>query len=201
MQKKRSYFLLFLLAAVGFVYLAGCTSSKPTEKEEEETTTEVTYEEASGALIMNAAENEQQNEMYTKANDLTYLYWLDNLEVRLKNRTKCNIYALNVLYKAGFKTPTINTLTKDLVDTSKFKDILPIVGISEHENARTGDLIAWNGHVIIFDYLVQLKKDIYAMAWWAGTSQQDNGDNIKNNVVHGKYKLNGYFVVRRPVKK
>ncbi len=198
-KKYRFYLFLFLLS--GFVYLGGCTPSKPTESEEEETTTEVTYEEASGALIMNAAEDEQLNEMYTKANDLTYLYWLDNLEVRLKNRTKCNIYALNVLYKAGFKTPKVNTLTKDLVDTSKFKDILPIVGISDHENAKKGDLVAWNGHVIIFDYLVQVKNDMYAMAWWAGTSQKDNGDNVKNNVVHGKYKLNGYYVIRRPVKK
>lgn len=199
MLKKYRYFFLFLLA--GFVYLSGCTSSKPTETEEEETTTEVTYEEASGALIMNAAEDEQQNDMYTKANDSTYLYWLNNKLIRLKNRTKCNIYALNVLYKAGFKTPNVNTLTKDLVDTSKFKDILPIVGISDYENAKKGDLIAWNGHVIIFDYLIQLKKDIYAMAWWAGTSKKDNGDNVKNNVIHGKYKLNGYYVVRRPVRK
>jgi hypothetical protein len=199
MAKKYRYLPLYFLAA-GIVYLTGCTSSKPTETEEE-TTTEVTYEEANGALIMNAAEDEQQNEMYTKANDLTYLYWLDNLEVRLKNRTKCNIYALNVLFKAGFKTPNVNTLTKDLVDTSKFKEILPIVGISDYENAKTGDLIAWNGHVIIFNYFVQIKSDMYVMAWWAGTSQKDNGDNVRNNVIHGKYKLNGYYVVRRPVKK
>lgn len=200
MIKKYRYILLLFFSA-GLIYISGCTSSKTTEKEEEESTSEVTYEEASGALIMNAAEEEQQNEMYSKENDLTYLYWLDNLELRLKNRTKCNIFALNVLFKAGFKTPTVNTLTKDLVDTSKFQDILPIVGISDHENAKKGDLIAWNGHVIIFDYLVQLKKDMYAMAWWAGTSQKDNGDNVKNNVIHGKYKLTGYYVVRRPVKK
>lgn len=197
---KKYRFILFLFLSTGFLYLYGCSSSKTSETEEE-TAAEVTYEEASGALIMNAAEDEQQNEMYTKANDLTYLYWLDNQKVRLKNRTKCNIYALNVLYKAGFKTPTVNTLTKDLVDTSKFKDILPIIGISEYDNAKKGDLIAWNGHVIIFDYFVQIKKDMYAMAWWAGTSKKDNGDNVKNNVIHGKYKLNGYFVVRRPVRK
>lgn len=197
-RKYRIFLLLFLLS--GIFYLAGCSSSKTSETEEE-TSTEVTYEEASGALIINTAEEEQQNEMYTKANDLTYLYWLNNLEMRLKNRTKCNIYALNVIFKAGFKTPKVNTLTKDLADTSKFKDIFPIVGISDHENAKKGDLIAWKGHVIIFDYLVELKSDMYAMAWWAGTSQKDNGDNVKNNVVHGKYKLSGYYVVRRPQRK
>jgi hypothetical protein len=105
------------------------------------------------------------------------------------------------LYKAGFKTPNTNALTYDLVDTAKFTDILPVVGVSDPESAKKGDLIAWNGHVIIFDYLLQIKKDMYAMAWWAGTSQKDNGDNVFNNVVHGKYKLNGYYVVRRPVKK
>ena len=199
-KKYRFYFFLSLL--LGMIYLSGCTSSKPSETEEEETTNpETGYEEAHGAIILSAAADEQQNDMYTKANDLTYLYWLNNQEAHLKNRTKCNIYALNVLYKAGFKTPKTNALTKDLVDTSKFSDILPVVGISDYETAKKGDLIVWNGHVIIFDYLVELKKDLYAMAWWAGTSQKDNGDNIMNNVVYGKYKLSGYYVVRRPVKK
>jgi hypothetical protein len=104
------------------------------------------------------------------------------------------------LFKAGFKTPRTNALSSDLADTTQFNDILPVVGISEPESAKKGDLIAWNGHVIIFDYLVKLKQDLYAMAWWAGTSQKDNGDNIVNNVVYGKYKLNGYFVIRRPLK-
>ncbi len=198
---KTYRYLLIILFSIEIFYLGGCSSSKSTETEEEEGTTEVGYEEASGALIMNAAEEEQQNKMYSKANDSTYLYWLDNRLIRLKNRTKCNIYAINVLYKAGFKTPGVNTLTRDLADTSRFKDILPVVGISDHDNAKTGDLIAWNGHVIIVDYLVQLKNDMYAMAWWAGTSKKDNGSDVKNNVVHGKYKLNGYYVVRRPVRR
>jgi hypothetical protein len=59
----------------------------------------------------------------------------------------------------------------------------------------------WNGHVIIFESLTKIKSDLYALAWWAGTQQSDNGDNIKNNVCYGKYKLTGYYVVRRPVKK
>ncbi len=198
---KRYRFLLILFLISGVIALSGCSGSGNTDTEEENTNTETTYEEANGALITSTAEEEQQNDMYTKGSGKTYLYWLDNQEVHLRNMTKCNIYALNVLYKAGFKTPKTNALTHDLVDTSKFSDIFPVVGISDPESAKKGDLIVWNGHVIIFDYLVQLKKDMYAMAWWAGTGQKDNGDNIINNVCHGKYKLNGYFIVRRPVKK
>jgi hypothetical protein len=199
---KKYRFSLFLLLFTGSVFLAGCSASKTTETEEEETSNpEISYKEAHGAVIMSSAEEEQQNEMYTKSNDLTYLYWLDNKPLHLKNRTKCNVYAMNVLYKAGFRTPKTNVLTYDLFDTAKFTDVLPVVGISDPESAKKGDLIAWNGHVIIFDYLVEIKKDMYAMAWWAGTSQKDNGDNVVNNVVHGKYRLNGYYIVRRPVKK
>ncbi|MGH2574919.1 MAG: hypothetical protein ACRDFC_04375, partial [Ignavibacteria bacterium] len=159
------------------------------------------YEEAHGALIINTAKDEQQNEMYSKSQDSTYLYWLNNKLILLNVQSKCNIFAINTLFKAGFKTPKDNVLTKDLIDTSKFKDIIPIVGISDPESAKKGDLIAWNGHVIIFDYLVKIKEDLYAQAWWAGTRQKDNGDNVINNVVYGKYKLSGYYIVRRPVRK
>jgi len=200
MTKKYRY-LLFTFIIFGVVIIAGCSGSSSTETEEETSNPEVSYKEAHGAIIMSTAEEEQKNDMYTKANDVTYLYWLDNLKTHLKNRTKCNIYAMNVIFKAGFKTPDVNVLTYDLADTSKFTDILPVVGISDPESARKGDLIAWNGHVIIFDYLVRIKKTIYAIAWWSGTGQKDNGDNVINNVCHGKYKLNGYYVVRRPVKK
>jgi len=190
---------LFVIPALFF--FASCTGSSSTSEKEEETKTEVSYEEAHGAIILNMAQEEQNNEMYARSSDSTCLYWLNNRCIKLKNRTKCNIFALNVLYRSGFKTPQTNALTKDLVDTSKFQDILPVVGISDPETAKKGDLIAWNGHVIIFDYLEEIKSDIYAHAWWAGTSQKDNGDNIVNNVVYGKYKLNGYYVIRRPVKK
>ena len=153
----RFYRIKLLLLVLSLFYLYGCSGSSTTE-EETKTNTEVTYKEAHGAMILNAAKDEQQNEMYSKSCDSTYLYWLNNKLVRLKNRTKCNIFALNVLYKAGFKTPLINTLTKDLVDTSLFLDILPVVGISDPETAKKGDLITWNGHVIIFDYL-EIKDD------------------------------------------
>jgi hypothetical protein len=44
------------------------------------------------------------------------------------------MYFPDVLYMAGFK-PCCKYFDKDLVDTSKFKDI-SIVGISDHENAK-----------------------------------------------------------------
>jgi hypothetical protein len=189
-----------LLIVPSLFYFASCTGGSSTKESEEETKTEVSYEEAQGALILSTAQVEQQNRMYAKSSDSTCLYWLNNKYIKLKNRTKCNIFVLNVLYKSGFKTPKSNALTKDLADTSMFQEILPVVGISDYETAKKGDLIAWNGHVIIFDYLVKIKKDMYAQAWWSGTSQKDNGDNIINNIVYGKYKLNGYYVVRRPIK-
>jgi hypothetical protein len=190
-----------LLIIPALFYFASCSGGSSSKESEEETKTEVSYEEAHGAIILNMAREEQQKEMYAKSSDSTSLYWLNNKYIKLKNRTKCNIYALNVLYKSGFRTPKTNALTRDLVDTSQFQDILPVVGISDPEIAKKGDLIAWNGHVIIFDYLEEIRNDIYAHAWWAGTSQRDNGDNILNNVVYGKYKLNGYYVIRRPLKK
>jgi hypothetical protein len=192
-----SGFFLTLIISVG-----GCTPSKENteEKENTETKTEI-IEEQAGALIMNAAKAEQENPMYSKEKDSTYLYWLNNKLILLNGQTKCNIYALNTLFKAGFKTPDVNVLTRDLMDTTKFKNILPVVGISEPDSAREGDLISWYGHVIIFDSMIKIKNDLYAQAWWAGTRQADNGDNIINNVVYGKYKLSGYYVIRRPVRK
>jgi hypothetical protein len=196
----RSYCLIILVLTL-FLFSA-CSSSK-TSKEENETTEETTEElsEEQGMLIMNIAKEEQENEMYSRTHDSTILYWLDDKVIILHNQTKCNIFALNVLFKAGFKTPSTNALTRDLIDTSKFKLIFPVVAISEPESARKGDLIVWNGHVIIFDYLKTIKNDFYAVAWWAGTRQADNGDNIINNVCYGKYKLSGYYVIRRPVKR
>ena len=203
-MKRRELYRLFIAFIVsGSVYLTGCTTSKTEETEETNENNENTehhYESSEGAMIMSTAKDEQQNEMYSKTHDSTYLYWLNNKLILLKNQTKCNIFALNTLFKAGFKTPKVNALCKDLVDTSKFTDILPIIGISDPEIPKTGDLIVWNGHVIIFDRLTKIKNDYYAFAWWAGTSQADNGDNVINNVIYGKYKLSGYFVIRRPIK-
>ncbi len=197
MKNIEKYIIVFL-AFIFLAYLSGCSSSK-TNDEENTQTTEI--EETEGGAIISAAQAEQENEMYSPKIDDTYLYWLDNQLIKLKGSTKCNIYALNVLYKSGYKTPTENTLTRDLIDTDKFTDILPVIGIQTTENAKKGDLIVWNGHVIILESLTKIKNDMYAMAWWAGTRQKDNGDNIKNNVCYGKYKLNGYYIVRRPVKK
>ncbi len=179
-----------------------CTSSKETKEEEEtKNKTETITEETQGAAIMDVARTEQMNPMYSKSQDSTYLYWLNNKLILLDGQTKCNIYAINTLFKAGFKTPDVNVLTRDLMDTSRFNDILPVVGISDPDAATKGDLIVWNGHVIIFDHIVKIKNDTYAQAWWAGTRQADNGENIVNNVVYGKYKLSGYYLVRRPVRK
>lgn len=210
---KRNVLLLFIIYSLVFV-LSSCTPSGKTydkegneeteEKEEKkkEEKKEVSEEaEANGALIMNAAKAEQENKMYSPSVDSTYLYWLGNRLLILNNHTKCNIYALNTLFKAGFKTPKVNALTYDLADTSKFTDILPVEGISDPEKARKGDLLVWNGHVIIFESLFKIKDIFYCNAWWAGTSLADNGENIINNVIYGKYKLNRYFVIRRPVKK
>lgn len=212
-MKKRQLLLLLIIFLLG-VYLIGCfpasrnrnddtetTDNTENTENTESTTTENTTDETAGGAIINIAKDEQQKEMYKPSVEKTYLYWLNNKEIHLNNATKCNIFALNVLYNAGFKTPKVNALCRDLYDTSKFKDVFPVVGIKEPDNARKGDLIVWNGHVIIFESLVKIKKDIYAFAWWAGTHQADNGDNVVNNVCYGKYKLNGYFVIRRPVKK
>lgn len=153
--------------------------------------------------INKTAEEEQLNPMYSISEDTAFLYWLDNQIITLNNSTKCNIFALNVLYKAGFKCPEINTLTYDLMDTSRFKDIFPLINFENETDLmnkiRPGDLIVWNGHVIIFESLAKINEKLYAVAWWAGTRQEDNGDNIINNVIHGKYPLDGYFIVRRPV--
>jgi len=185
---------LFFFLGLSFAFFS-CSPSKETEEEKTET-----VETTEGALIIQAAKAEQQNPMYSKSQDSTYLYWLNNKLLLLNSQSKCNIYAMNTLFKAGFKTPNVNVLTRDLMDTSKFKDILPIMGISEPESARQGDLVCWNGHVIIFDRLIYVKKVPYAYAWWAGTMQADNGENIINNVAYGKYKLSGYYLIRRPVK-
>ena len=153
--------------------------------------------------INKTAEEEQLNPMYSISEDTAFLYWLDNQIITLNNSTKCNIFALNVLYKAGFKCPEINTLTYDMMDTSRFKDIFPLINFEDETDLvnkiRPGDLIIWNGHVIIFESLEKIKERLYAVAWWAGTRQEDNGENIINNVIHGKYPLDGNFIVRRPV--
>lgn len=190
-----------ILSFVLLLYMTGCGGSRSSEEENKENTETTETEESGGTAILNAAKAEQDNEMYSPDNETTTLYWLNDKVIKLNGTTKCNIYALNVLFKSGYKTPTINALSRDLANADKFTDILPVVGIQTPDDARKGDIIAWSGHVIIFESLTQIKNDLYAVGWWAGTRQKDNGDNIRNNVCYGKYKLSGYYVVRRPIRK
>ncbi|HEY3251009.1 MAG TPA: hypothetical protein VGK25_07810 [Ignavibacteria bacterium] len=200
MKKIYLHFGLLVILA----YIEGCfpaSSNNEEEEEKKEENTEVTeINESESSSIINAAKAEQENRMYRPSQDSTYLYWLNNKLILLNGSTKCNIFALNVLFRSGFKTPKTNALSRDLFDTDKFTDILPVVGINDIDNVKKGDLVVWNGHVIILESLTKIKDDLYAIAWWAGTRQKDNGENIKNNVCYGKYRLNGNFVVRRPVK-
>jgi len=197
---KNQLQIIYLLLIISSL-LVGCTSSKYENEEGIEEEEILIPVEGQGALIIQTAAEEQQKEMYSPKKDSVYLYWLDNQLIVIKNSTKCNIFALNTLYKAGFKTPTVNALTRDLMDQSKFTDILPIINISDPEEIFKGDLVVWYGHVIIFDYLVKKKNKLYAQAWWSGTSQEDNNDNVINNVKYGKYPLKGNYIVRRPIKK
>lgn len=193
----RFFYLLIFISSL----LLGCSSSKYENEEETEEEEVIEPVEGQGTLIIQTAAEEQHNEMYSPKKDSVYLYWLDDQLLVIKNTTKCNIYALNTLYKAGFKTPTVNALTRDLMDITKFTDVLPIVNISDPDEIIKGDLVVWYGHVIIFDYLVKKKNKLYAQAWWSGTSQEDNNDNVINNVKYGKYPLKGNYIVRRPIKK
>src|SRR4030095_4137075 len=205
MRINRAYIyfgILVILAYISGCFPASKNEEEETKKEEKQENTEVTeLKETEVSSIINAAKAEQENEMYMPSRDSTYLYWLNNKLIILNGSTKCNVYALNVLYRSGFKTPRTNALSRDLYDTDKFTDILPVVGINDIENAKKGDLVIWNGHVIIYESLAKIQNDLYAIAWWAGTRQKDNGENIKNNECYGKYMLIANFVVMRPVKK
>ncbi|MBK6770554.1 MAG: hypothetical protein IPG78_00105 [Ignavibacteria bacterium] len=200
------FFYLSCLA-ITFIISACSASNDRSDKSEENNKPGSIENTESYSSVFNkinkTAEEEQLNPMYSISEDTTFLYWLGNQIITLNNSTKCNIFALNVLYKAGFKCPEINTLTYDLMDTSRFKDIFPLINFEDETDLvnkiRPGDLIIWNGHVIIFESLEKIKERLYAVAWWAGTRQEDNGENIINNVIHGKYPLDGNFIVRRPV--
>ncbi|MEO8514894.1 MAG: hypothetical protein ABI543_15150, partial [Ignavibacteria bacterium] len=149
--------LLYLALILSFsLYLTGCFPASRTEEDTEdktETTEEKNDEgkndegknnevtetgDANGAKIMKIAASEQNKEWYSPSVDSTYLYWLNNQLIVLNGSTKCNIFALNVLYKSGFKTPKVNALCRDLVDKDKFTDILPIVGVSDISSAQKG---------------------------------------------------------------
>ena len=200
------FFYLFCLTITFFISACSASNDRSDKSEENNKSGSVENTESYSSVfnkINKTAEEEQLNPMYSISEDTAFLYWLDNQIITLNNSTKCNIFALNVLYKAGFKCPEINTLTYDLMDTSRFKDIFPLINFEDETDLvnkiRPGDLIIWNGHVIIFESLEKIKERLYAVAWWAGTHQEDNGENIINNVIHGKYPLEGNFIVRRPV--
>ncbi|MCX7878933.1 MAG: hypothetical protein N2510_09905 [Ignavibacteria bacterium] len=201
----RTEFLKTVFLLLVLTLISGCFPASRTEDDEtseKDNVKEEVNKESESSAIINTAKIEQENPMYSPEADSTYLYWLDNKLALLKGYTKCNIFALNVLHKSGYKTPKTNALCRDLVDTSRFKDILPVVGIRDISDAKTGDLIIWKHHVIIFEEISRsIKQDLYVIAWWAGTRYKDNGENVKNNVIYGKYRLKGDFVVRRPVKK
>lgn len=197
-------FFAVIISFLLITYLTGCSGSSGTEETDEtEKTTEKKTEiiNTESSIILTTAKEEQENLMYSPDVDSTYLYWANNELLVLNGSTKCNIFALNVLYRSGYKTPESNALAADLYDTTLFTDILPVIGINDISKARKGDLIIWSYHVIIFESLKNIGNDDYALAWWAGTRQADNGDNIKNNVCFGKYRLDGEFIVRRPLKK
>jgi hypothetical protein len=198
-------FKLILFFIISITYI-GCGSSKEISKHEkydkessEEKNLSRSKQEQLGMMILEQARIEQQNPMYSKEKDSTILYWLNNALILLNNHTKCNIYALNTIYKAGFKCPDVNVITHDLMDTLRFNEFIPYISGNDPDEIIKGDLIVWHGHVIIFDKLVKLSNRIFAQAWWAGTRQADNGENIINNVIYGKYPLEGYYIVRRPV--
>lgn len=198
----------FLLSIISSIYFSSCSSSHENSDKEDSSVsvnsgvnTKTNLKESEGIRIINFAKEEQKSKMYSPYVDSTYLYWIDSELVILNGSTKCNIFALNVLYKAGFKTPEENALAGDLFDTTLFSEILPVVAVNEISDAKKGDLIVWENHVIIFESVLEIENDLYAKGYWAGTGQENNGDNIINNVCYGKYKLNGDYIVRRPVKK
>lgn len=197
--------LIYAVSVIFCFYISGCSSSSGTDDESEkpEIESEETpkNQEVNENVIIKIAEQEQQNEMYSPEVDSTYLYWVNNELIILNGSTKCNIFALNVLYKSGYKTPDENTLSADLFDTTLFTDILPVVGVNDISNAVKGDIVVWRNHVIVFEEEIDINGELYAKAYWAGTSQKDNGSNIINNVCYGKYRLDSEYIVRRPVKK
>ncbi|MGB9696764.1 MAG: hypothetical protein ACP5P3_07310 [Ignavibacteria bacterium] len=212
-SKHFLYYLIVLIPTV--LYFAGCVAPVEQERPEDilidsvqfsilDSIQKLSYLEdrklSNGDLIFKYARLEQKNSMYAKDSDSTILYWLKNKPLYLKGQTKCNIFAINTLYRAGFKYPNVNVRTKDLMDEDLFNDIFPVIRVRKPEDLEKGDLIVWYGHVILYHSFQIIKNDIYALAMWAGTTKKDNGKNVINNVIFGKYPLSGNFIVRRPIK-
>lgn len=202
-MNKRVITLVNILITFVSLLIIGCSgSSEHAKNNEYSDTASFNNKEdiAERFNIIKTALTERENRMYSPSEDTTYLYWLDNYPMIIKNTSKCNIFALNTLYKAGFKTPNVNALSKDLFNESNFQDIMPVVSLSSLDDILVGDLIIWKSHVIIFESLAYVKNKPYAFGIWAGTSQKDNGKTVINNVNYSKYPLKGDFKVRRPVK-
>ena len=203
-QKYINFFIIF--ATTSFIFTS-CMSSKKTQYENEnDTDTLSVYHKFSNvenaiSRLFKTAFEEQNNNMYSPKVDSTVLYWLNNKVIFIQGSTKCNIFALNTLYKAGFKTPKNNALSKDLFNKNLFEDILPVINARSPDDIEKGDLIIWKTHVIIFESAEYISNKIYAKAIWAGTTKSDNGENIKNNVIYGRYPLTGNFIVRRPIER
>jgi hypothetical protein len=197
----RNYLNICFVIIIAF-FVAGCTAFSSDDDIDDNgynnNSNNLSREENN---IIKTALLERENKMYSPTADTTYLYWLNNKPILLRNSTKCNIFALNTLFKAGYKTPKINALSKDLFNEDLFQDILPIYKFTDMKEILKGDLVVWKSHVIIFESLITLtNNEIYAIGLWAGTTAKDNGKNVKNNVMHGKYPLKGDFIVRRPQK-
>jgi hypothetical protein len=92
------------------ITVSGCSSSK--QSKEEDTSDENIQSNnenenlSSGDLILLTAEHERDNEMYSPSADTTYLYWLNNKPVQLRNTTKCNIFVPAIYYTAMLLTGT-----------------------------------------------------------------------------------------------
>jgi len=127
--------LLLALIVCALIILNGCSGSHEYSEENDES------ENEKGIQIVEIAKEEQKNEMYSTSNDSTFYYWLNNQIHTLENFSKCNIFAMNVLYKAGCKCPEVNVTTYDLMDTTMFGDILPLVKVSDGKNILKGDLL------------------------------------------------------------
>lgn len=190
---------LFCIAA----YLSGCSSSSENSEERKVETHETVSEENAepGLDLLRIASQEQNNRMYSRSCDTAYMYWLDSALLVTHGLTKCNVYLLNVLALSGYMTPSVNALAKDIYDTLMFRSELPVIAVNDISKARTGDVIAWKSHVILFESIIRAGEEEFVLGYWSGTESQDNGASIINNVCHGKYRLTGDFVVRRPVKK
>lgn len=204
--KTSNFKFLFAVVLAGSLILNGCSGSGEISEEKNEHADDTEYRdpvselemERKGNKILETAREEQKNEMYATANDSAFLYWIN--DPLFGNFSKCNVFAINVLYKAGCKCPYENVTTYDLMDTSRFTDILSIVRVNEGAKILKGDLIIWNGHVIIFESFTANPNDDYVIAWWGGSRQTSNGTEIMNDVAHGKYPLEEGYIVRRPMR-